>query len=304
MKLIRGISHISRFQNAVVALGMFDGVHRAHQKILSACVRQAKDTKGTSVVVTFWPHPQKKPVLYSLEHRLRLFARLGIGVCVVITFNKKFASLSADDFIRQVLVKKVKARYVFIGKNFRFGRSAAGDYQTLRRYAQQYHYRVRVFEVMKSAGVAISSTSIRRFISAGKLSCAQKLLLRPVSVLGTVIKGRSLAAKLGFPTANINPHHEVLPPAGVYAARVALGRKVLPGICYIGSRPTLEGTTRRRQKNIEVHIFDFHGKIYGRDLQIEFLKKIRKEKKFPTLSVLAGQIRADARFARPVSSPH
>lgn len=301
MKIIYGIKDIRKFRNAAVALGVFDGVHRAHRQILSACARKARAINGTSVVVTFWPHPQKKPTLYSLEHRLKLIAQLGIDVCVVVRFNKSFAALTAVDFIHKVLIEKINARYIFVGRNFRFGKFAAGNCKTLKIYAQQCNYRLKVFDVIRSWGKAVSSTSIRKLITCGKLHLAQALLSRPVNILGTVIKGTSLATKLGFPTANINPHHEVLPPHGIYAVKVILGNKKYNGACYIGHKPTF---VQQREKNIEVHIFDFRGDIYGKELEVQFMQKIRNEKSFKSIASLAVQIQKDILAAKKILAIH
>jgi riboflavin kinase/FMN adenylyltransferase len=309
MEVVYGIKNIGKFSNAVVALGVFDGVHLAHRKVLRACARKAKDIKGSSIVLTFWPHPQKRPALYSLEHRLKLIAQMGIDACIVINFNKKFAALSAQDFIHKVLVEKLRARYIFIGKNFRFGRFAAGEHNLLKQYAKDYHYRVKVINVIKRQGNIISSTLIRKLIASGKLRQAQSLLSRPVNILGTVVRGSSFATKLGFPTANINPHHEILPPAGIYAVKVLLGHRRLNGICYIGTRPTLkvtrlQGHKVNRSMRVEAHIFDFNQHIYGRDMELQFIRKIRDEKKFPSFKALAEQIKKDASGARQLLIRH
>ncbi|MFA4842533.1 MAG: riboflavin kinase, partial [Candidatus Omnitrophota bacterium] len=238
MKVVFGIHNIKRLKNAVVALGVFDGVHLAHQRILRQAVSRAKGIKGKAVVVTFDPHPQKKKSIYSLEHRLRLIASLGIDTCVVIRFSPAFAETSPGNFIKNILLHKIKAKYIFIGKNFRFGRGAAGDFKTLKSLARRLNFKARVFPVLRAAGSAVSSTYIRYLIASGKLKTAEKLLGRRVSVLGTVIKGTSLGRLMGFPTANINPHHEVLPPSGIYAVKIIYKDRELKGVSYIGTKPT------------------------------------------------------------------
>lgn len=295
MRTIFGLVKIKRIPKAVVALGVFDGVHRAHREILKYAVKQAQSIKGRSVVVTFWPHPQGQASLYSLKHRLRLIEELGVDTCIVINFSPSFAKISAEDFVKDILVDRIGARYICIGKNFRFGKEARGDFKLFKRLSHEYRFGLKVFGVMKVKRLPISSTSIRRAISRGNLKAAQSLLLEPVSVLGTVIRGNSLAKQLGFPTANINPHHEVLPPSGVYAVKVIFKHKKFKGVCYIGSKPTFKPQSG---KHIEVHIFNFKQKIYAKDLEIQFIRKIRNEKKFSSAALLARQIKKDADFTQ------
>lgn len=299
---------MGKFKKPVVALGVFDGVHRAHRLILRNAVACARRIKGRSIVVTFWPHPQKEESLYSLEHRLRLLGELGIDVCVVINFNKKFAKIPAVDFVKNILFKKIQAYYIYVGKNFRFGKDAEGDFKTLERLSKVYNFKLKGFEVSKINNKPISSTYIRALIKKGDLITAKKLLLRPVSVLGTVIRGGAWGRKLGFPTANINPHHEVLAPSGVYAVKILFNNRKFRGICYIGRKPTFQNLKQRyrypKEKHIEVYIFNFKRNIYGEYLETQFIKKIREEKKFPSLHSLAKQVKKDIRIAQALFSRH
>jgi riboflavin kinase/FMN adenylyltransferase len=290
MKVFRGIESIKRLNRPVAALGVFDGVHAGHINILRSAVREARRIRGTSLVVTFWPHPQKEKSLYSLEHRLRLISQLGIQACLVINFNSRFRRIKAEDFVKNILAGRLGVRRVFVGANFRFGKNGTGDARLLRKLSHIYNYKVRVFKVIKINNRPVSSTNIRNLIRKGSLVGAQKLLTRPVSVLGTVIKGQSLARIFGFPTANIDPHHEVTPLPGIYAVRAVYNNKIYFGACYIGSRPTFEIS---EGKHIEVHMFGFKRKIYGKFLEIQFVKKIRNDKKFKNLRSLACQISKD-----------
>ncbi|MCX5710552.1 MAG: riboflavin biosynthesis protein RibF, partial [Candidatus Omnitrophica bacterium] len=232
----------------------------------------------------------KEGSLYSLEHRLRLFAGLGIQACVVINFNKRFSVLSAESFVRKMLVGRLRVKYIYVGRNFRFGNRAKGDVKLLNTLSRDYDFKVKVFNVVKVNYKPVSSTLIRALIRNGKLKDAQRLLTRPVSVLGTVIKGSTVARKLGFPTANINPHHEVTPPPGIYAVTVIYNNKRFYGACYIGKKPTF-GISK--EKHIEVHIFNFKRNIYSRFLEIQFVKKIRDDKKFADPCLLAKKIQKD-----------
>ncbi|OGX16884.1 MAG: riboflavin biosynthesis protein RibF [Omnitrophica WOR_2 bacterium RBG_13_44_8b] len=299
--ILRGISKIKKFKIPVVALGVFDGVHLGHRKILKDAVTKAKSIKGTSVVLTFWPHPHRDESLYSLEHRLSLIQELGINVSVVVNFNKHFTRISAADFIENILAEKIGARYVYVGENFRFGRNAEGNVLTLQDAAEIYGFRLKIFSVVSIKNKPISSTLIRSLIKKGDLKAAQKLLGRPVSILGTVIRGVSFGKKLGFPTANIDPHHEVIPARGIYAVKVYLCGERFIGACYIGSKPTF---LKRRSSSIEVHILNFRKKIYGKDLEIQFSKKIRDDKKFKTSEDLSRQIQKDVLATKAHFSLH
>jgi len=291
MIVVQGINKIRRYSGAVVALGVFDGVHRGHRNILKAAVRIARQAKGTSIALTFFPHPRQEPSLYSLEHRLRLIADLGIDVCIVVNFSPGFARMTADDFIVKILVKKIGAKFVCVGKNFRFGNKAIGDYRLLERAGKNYNFKLKVFNVLKLKGTAISSSVIRKLIKGSKIKEAQARLGRRVSILGSVIKGSRIGRVLGFPTANINPHHEIIPSAGIYAVKIIFSGKSHDGICYIGSRPTIN--SENKSIHIEVHIFGFHKNIYGKPLEIQFIKLIRLDKKFASLGELSSQIQKD-----------
>lgn len=301
MRVIFGINRIKKLKRAVVALGVFDGVHTAHRLILAAARKKAGRIAGTSVAFTFWPHPQKEVSIYSLEHRLRLIASCGIDVCIVARFSRYLSGLSPQGFVKDILVDRLGARYLYVGENFRFGNRARGDLRLLKRLAGVYNFQVRAFAVLRSKGMSISSTGIRRLITRGELKKAEGLLGRPVNIMGTVVRGSSVAGRLGFPTANINPHHEVMPPAGVYAVRVLWKKKRLQGVCNIGVRPTFGG---KNGKRVEVHIFHFNRNLYGECLQIEFLKRIRKEKKFASPASLAEQIKKDCLRAKKIFAHH
>lgn len=298
MKITYGVKKNMRIRKPVIALGVFDGLHLGHRNILKAAVKKAKEIRGTSVVLTFFPHPQQKASLYSLEHRLRLIAELGIDLCIVVRFSRHFARLSAQKFIADILAARIRPDFVYVGENFRFGYRAAGDCRLLISSGRQYGFTVKVFKVIKSGRGSVSSTAIRRLIRNSKLSQAARLLGRPVSVLGTVKKGSALGRLLGFPTANINPHHEIIPPPGVYAVRVFLSRKKYNGACYIGRRPSLR--LKAYPLVIEVHIFDFSKRIYGQTLEIQFVKLIRPDRKFPSLAALTLQIRKDILICRRI----
>ncbi|MCK9594604.1 MAG: riboflavin biosynthesis protein RibF [Candidatus Omnitrophica bacterium] len=299
MRTLYDLKSLKNYRRPVVAVGVFDGLHRGHRMILKEAVHIARRTSGTSMVLTFWPHPQKQESLYSLQHRLKIMEGLGIEVCAVIRFDRNFSRMGYEEFIRDILADKIRARYVCVGNNFRFGKGARGGIADLKKAARLYGFRVRAFRSIRTDNRVVSSTNIRRLISEGRLKTAERLLLRPVSVFGRVIRGTRLATKMGWPTANINPHHEVVPPAGVYAVKVVYGGNVLNGICYIGKKPTFVRSERKKKyRNIEVHIFNFHKNIYKKDLEIQFVRKIRGERKFSGIPELTRQIEKDIRAAK------
>ncbi|OGW53701.1 MAG: riboflavin biosynthesis protein RibF [Nitrospirae bacterium RBG_13_43_8] len=210
--------------------------------------------------------------------------------------------MTAEKFVKKVLAK-IRIDEIIVGKNFFFGRNKKGSLKDLKKYSGIYGYRVSVTENVKSYGRIISSTWIRSLILKGDLEKASRLLLRPVTVLGTVIEGRKRGRIIGYATANIDPHHEVIPPSGVYVVKIKLDNKLYKGILNIGIRPTFdENVSGNIEPTIEVHIFDFNKYIYGKDLEIIFLKKIRNEKKFRDLFHLRKQIEKDEKEAKLILS--
>ena len=273
----------------VVTIGIFDGVHKGHQKILKKVLREAKKSRLKSVVVTFDPHPVKVlspgaqiPLLMSLDHRIRLIKKMGVDYCLVKKFTKEFSKLSPEEFIKGLLVDKLNLKVLVTGENFLFGFKEKGSSKLLKKLSRIYNFKFYSILPLKIKGEYVSSTRIRKLIEKGRLELAKKLLARPVTILGTVVKGKSLGRKLGFPTANIDPHHESIPPAGVYSVDVALGEKIYRGALNISSH-----------KIIEVHILNFNRNIYGKDIEVIFKQKIRNEKKFKSLESLKRQISLD-----------
>ena len=289
----------SRF---AITIGVFDGLHRAHQKVIRHLIKKAKSHRLKSALITFNPHPlnalgsSRVPQLTSLEHRLRLLKKLGLDCVIIVPFNKRFARTSAADFVKKI-VNKIRIDEIIVGGNFFFGKDKAGSLEELKQFSGHYGYKVSFVRTIKSAGKTISSTLIRNLILRGKLKEASKLLSRPVAVLGTVAKGHRRGRIIGYPTANIDPHHEAIPPSGVYAVRAKLGRRVYNGITNIGTRPTF---VSGKDPTIEVHIFGFNRHIYGRDMEVIFVKKIREEKRFKNMHLLRAQIRRDEAYARRI----
>lgn len=278
-----------------VTIGIFDGVHKGHQVILKKVLKEARKSRLKSVVVTFDPHPAevlspgaKIPFLISLEHRIKLIKSMGIDDCMIIKFTKEFSEVDAEEFIRNILIDELNLKALVTGENFLFGSKEKGDIKLLERLSKAYNFKFYSIPALKVEGEYVSSTRIRKAVERGDLRLASKMLGRPVTVLGTVVKGKKLGRKIGFPTANIDPHHESIPPSGVYSVDVALDGKPYCGILNISTH-----------KIIEVHIFNFNKDIYGRDIEVIFKKKIRDEKKFNSLEALKRQIQLDILKAAP-----
>ncbi|MDD5449739.1 MAG: riboflavin biosynthesis protein RibF [Candidatus Omnitrophica bacterium] len=292
--------------NPVVTIGIFDGIHEGHKKLLSKVAQKARRAKGTGLVITFDPHPNRildmigaPPLLVSLKHRLKLIEAQGIDAALVLNFNKTLARYTALEFVKKILVKKIGARAVVIGSDFRFGKNKKGDIGLLKAMGRQYGFTVQSVPLLKIGGIPVSSTRIRALVLSGRLKEASILLGRPVSVLGTVINGSRRGRILGYPTANINPHHEAIPPSGVYAVYALVNGKKHKGILNIGVRPTFHNKGES-EPTIEAHLFGFNKDIYGKDIEIIFIRRLRAEKRFPNREALIKQIRIDEQTANVI----
>jgi len=307
MKVIYGLRGYRRStEGAVLAIGVFDGVHIGHRKIIESAVGEAKKRKLKSVVLTFDPHPTRilhpdlrAQSLISLDHRIRLIERMGVDILVVLDFSQALADISAEDFARKILVGKFGAKELCVGDNFYFGRGGHAGALRLKQLGRLYGFRVNILKSIKVGRSVVSSSLIRKLIASGDLNKASRLLGRRVSVLGTVVGGVRLARELGYPTANLNPHHEVIPPSGVYAVLVNFQGRSYKGVLNIGLRPTFYAP-RDREPAIEAHIFGFKKEIYGHDLEVFFVKKIRREISFDNKDDLVKQIKRDEKRAESI----
>jgi riboflavin kinase / FMN adenylyltransferase len=303
MRIITNLRQIKRrFKRPVVAIGIFDGVHLGHKQILKMVSRKARRINGTSVAITFNPHPAKildligaPPLLVSLKHRIQLIKNERLDVAIVLNFNATFSRYDARVFVEKVLVKKLGLCHIIIGRDFGFGKNKTGDINLLRSLGRRHGFAAEEAPLLKIGSRPVSSTRIRALIMKGDLPKAARCLGRPVSVLGTVVKGSKRGRLLGFPTANINPHHEVIPPSGVYAVRVVIGFARYNGILNIGTRPTFR--EKDHEPTIEAHIFGFKGNLYNKDIEVIFIKRIRGEKRFKNKEELISQIRIDEHSA-------
>jgi len=308
MRVIRGLNRIAEPVGAsVVTVGVFDGVHRGHRRVIEKIVARARSYPKAleSVVVTFDPHPakvlhsKKAPSLISLEHRIRLLEELGVDKVVILNFTKDFSELTPENFVKDILISKLGAKFIYVGANFYFGKKAGGGLKELENIAGVFGVKVYAVAPLKAGGRIVSSSIVRSLIANGEIGKAKKLLGRPVSILGTVLQGARFARVLGYPTANINPHHEVIPPAGVYAVLVKVRGMLRGGILNIGVKPTFYGP-KDEEPNIEAHIFDFKSHIYGDEIEVFFVKKIRDERRFKDAASLTAQIKRDQALAKKI----
>jgi riboflavin kinase/FMN adenylyltransferase len=284
-----------------LALGVFDGVHAGHQAVIAKAVEAAAKDGGLAGLLTFDPHPiqviapAKAPssLLETLDHKARVVSTLGVRLFVPLHFDASMAAMEADEFINRLAAAPL--RTIAVGEDWRFGHKRAGDVSLLQREAARRGFRLEAVPPVMFDGDRISSTRIRQAIHDGNLDEAARMLGRAYAVSGPVVAGDQLGGKLGFPTANIATGNLQLPPGGVWAVRVshADGRK-WNGVANLGTRPTVGGEKRQ----LEVHLFDFSGDLYGQELEICFGNHLRPEMKFPSLEALRDQISMDVAAAR------
>lgn len=301
MKVLHGYRDLGKnLKDPIVAIGIFDGIHIGHKRVIKK-VLNSRDGGRDKVVMTFDPHPltvlnpsKKPPRIMSLEHRLFIFEKMGIDAVVVLRFTDFLAMMPPEEFVNKV-IKGMGTRRIYVGGNFHFGRAQSGNINTLKEICKKYDIDVRIVPSIKQRGRTVSSTWLRQLIKKGNIKRAEILLRRPVSVYGHVVKGDERGKRLGIPTANIDPHHEVIPPPGVYAVKVDLEGSLYNGVLNIGFKPTYYGSKLKKRKEpyIEVHILNYSGDIYGHTMEIFFIKKLRREKKFKNDELLVRQIKGD-----------
>lgn len=297
MEIIRRISEIrNRYRNGILTIGTFDGVHRGHQAIIKKVQRRARTENRKSVILTFYPNPveilgSKGQSISTLEEKIEIIREIGADVLIILRFTKKLASLSPQQFIRRVLLKIVP-REIVVGSNHTFGRKGKGGIALLEKYGRIYHFKVVVVNLKGYKRKHINSTGIRALIRQGSVKKAREELGRYFSLVGKVVKGKGRGEVLGFPTANLKvPSLKILPGNGVYSGYVQVEGKKYRGIINVGCRPTFE--ERLRYPRVEVFIIGFKGKLYSRILKVEFVEKIRDEKKFNNAEALKLQIKKD-----------
>lgn len=302
MLIYRGIPPVSDTPVALT-IGNFDGVHLGHQAMLMRLEEEARARGLPACVMTFEPHPREvftpdaAPArLTNLREKLELFAKYGVDRAYVCRFNQRFAQLPADEFVHDILCRRLQAKWVLIGDDFRFGAKRAGDFHMLESMSGLCGYEINAMHSVTAADLRVSSTAVRESLAGGNLELAAKLLGRPYSISGRVVHGDKAGRKLGFPTANIQLKHNKPPLTGIYAVKLnGLGGLELPGAASLGIRPTMKTNGK---PTLEVHVFGFDRQIYGEHVRVDFYHKLREEKKFPSLDALTAAIAQDVHDAK------
>tara|TARA_B100001564_G_scaffold207449_1_gene174633 strand:- start:3603 stop:4547 length:945 start_codon:yes stop_codon:yes gene_type:complete len=299
LKIIRDSSFVENNRYNVCTVGYFDGVHLGHKKIIERLVSDAKKNDGKSILVSFWPHPRK--VLYPNDHfdfiqssddKFKSLQKFGIDILYLIEFTEEFSKVTADDFIDQILEKKLKINKLIIGYNHHFGFRREGNFKYLAGKKDELSFSIEEVKRKEiSEKLKISSSEIRNKIKEGDISKTNQMLGYRYFISGKVVKGDGIGKKLEFPTANIEIRDDgkLLPRDGVYAGFTYVSDKKYYGMINIGFRPTLNGSERR----LEMNLFDYGSEIYGESMEISFLKRIRDEKRFRNLKELSKQLRVD-----------
>lgn len=320
MELVNAVADVPlRGTGNLVAIGKWDGVHLAHQAIIRQLVAEAREVGGQSVVMGFHPLPmavlspqQAPPFLQTLEERAEMLASLGVDVYLALPFSLAFASMPAEAFVHDVLIGQLQARQVRVGFNFTFGRGGKATATDLARLCAAHDVPVSIIEPVREVGESVSSSLVRFYAAGGEMERAAELLGRPFALTGMVVGGDKRGRLIGYPTANLHlAERRQLPATGVYAVRVTVledallcgslpcrveprGGTVWGGMCNLGWRPTFQG----RDLRCEVHLFDFAGALYGREIRVEFMRRLRAEQPFGSIDALIAQLEQDEQAAR------
>jgi riboflavin kinase/FMN adenylyltransferase len=299
MKVYTNIDDFKEVRNPVVTTGMFDGVHLGHQKIISRLKEVAQEQNGETVILTFYPHPRmvlfpednELELLNTQKEKIELLEKYGIDHLIIYPFTKEFSRLSSVEFVRNILVNKIKTKRLVIGYNHHFGRNREGSFEHLKEYGPLYGFEVEEIPAQDVDHVEISSTKIRNALHAGDIKTATTFLGHLYSISGKVVEGLKLGRTIGYPTANIiiGDKYKLIPGDGIYTVKIKYDDKTFDGMLSIGNNPTIEGKGR----SIEVNIFGFDNNIYNQELTIYFIDRLRDEMKFNNLEELKDQLIKD-----------
>ena len=304
MQILRSVPELSQLSGPLfLAIGVFDGVHLGHQAVICTSAEHARAANGTPVVVTFDPHPEKilRPekaphLLTATQHKIALIRALGVRHLLIIPFDKHFAATEPEDFVQQLVEHSKPLREICVGHEWSFGKNRRGNLALLEKLGAKLDFDVVGISPVSVNSEIVSSTTIRRAVEAGDLQKAATMLGRDYTILGTVVHGDDLGKKIGFPTANLSAHSEQFPPNGVYFAEAKLGGVAHPGVVNLGYRPTV--SSGRSDRILEIYLLDFDRDIYGKDLELRFVRYLRPEKKFESVDALVRQIERDVQQAR------
>lgn len=307
MKIYKDLSDFVKVPNAIVTIGTFDGVHLGHQAILKDMVKTAKEIGGETVVITFHPHPRQVlninaanlRFITTQEDKLRHLEDSGVDNVVVVNFTKEFSRVSSEDFICNYILKYINPVKLVIGYDHHFGNNRMGDFNLLNEMQNKYKFELQRIEAHDVENIAVSSTKIRHSLQQGDVERANALLGYQFSYIGKVVSGNKIGREIGYRTANINVEKEfrLIETAGVYATYVDYDGKEYKSMTYIGKKPTVNND---ETENIEVHLFDFDGDLYDKDIIVRFVKKIRGEHKFESLDALKKQIQIDEKVIKEI----
>lgn len=299
---VENITAYNPHDSSVVTIGTFDGVHIGHRKIITRLVNTGKQEGLKSVILTFFPHPRmvlqkdsKIKLINTIEERRYILESSGLDFLLIKEFTKKFSRLTAEDFVKELLVDKLNAKKVIIGYDHRFGRNRNADIQDLKAFGKKYNFEVEEISAQDIDDVAVSSTKVRKALNEGDVVKANAYLGYNFMLTGTVTKGKSLGRQLNFPTANIHiaETYKLIPKQGSYIAKANIEGVTVYGMMNIGMNPTVNG----KKETVEVHFFDFNADIYDKTIQIEILERIRDEKKFESVEALKEQLNKDKETA-------
>ncbi len=299
MAVFQDIHNLPQFKNAVLTVGTFDGVHSGHRVILKEVVEHAHKVNGESVLITFDPHPRKllfpdQPlgIITPLETKQQLLHEAGISHIIVVPFTQEFAHLSAREYVENFLVGLFRPHSIVLGYDHHFGHDRLGNIDMLKEYAPTYNYELIEIPAQLIEAAAVSSTRIRKAINEGKVNDASQMLGRNYSIKGTVVHGNKLGRTIGYPTANMQPNdaEQIIPAIGVYAIQAIHNDTRYDAMMSIGFNPTV---TDKKELRIEANLFDFDKDIYGDELEIIFIKRLRNEQKFASLDALITQLHQD-----------
>ena len=298
MKIYKSIDEYNESKSSVVTIGTFDGIHKGHQKIFNKVINVSKQSNLSSVVLTFFPHPRiilnkynDIKMIDTLDEKIEHLEKIGIDNLIIHPFDKKFSLLSADQFIKEYLVEKLKLKHIIIGYDHRFGKGREASVSDLKEYSSDFNFIVDEIDAQEIEKIAISSTKIRNSVNQGDLETTKKYLGRFFSLTGKVIKGDGLGKQIDYPTANllIEEDYKIIPKDGVYYIRTRIDNKLYNGMMNIGHRPTIGN----KAKSIEVNLFNFDRDIYDKIISIDVVVKIRDEKKFSSINALKAQLAKD-----------
>ncbi len=305
MRVLHGIEPATTFNSPIVTLGTYDGVHMGHQAIIRKLVKRAKEQNKESVLFTFEPHPRMVlnpqnhglQLIDNLQDKLRKLSELGLDTVILFPFSKEFAQLSAEEFVKQILVDQLSLSEIHIGYDHQFGKDRTGDFESLKKMGIQLGFQVFQTEKVSTNDQAVSSTKIRNAILNGEMNSANDMLGEPFQLSGIVVHGNKLGRTIGFPTANLKVDYElkIIPKNGVYSVEVLVHNQLYKGVMNIGNKPTVQGT---KALFLEVFIFDFDQDIYDEHIVIRFYHRLRDEQKFDGIEALKTQLKKDEELAR------